>query len=369
MDDLKFWLGFNLVNGVGPVRFQRLLDHFGTAGDAWLASPAELAHAGLDTRCVDGVVAKRAQVDLDREMERVARRGIGLLTWDDADYPKLLKSIHSPPPLLYVKGKLTPQDDWAVAVVGTRRVTIYGREATTTLTGALARSGATVVSGLAKGVDTMAHRAALDAGGRTIAVLGHGLDSVYPPENAKLSAEIAQHGALISDYPLGTQPEAGNFPPRNRIISGLSLGILVVEAGDTSGALITADYALEQGRDVFAVPGNVTSRMSRGTNRLIQQGAKLVMTAQDVLDELNLTMVPQQLAMRELLPENASESALLKHLSTEPTHIDQICRDSGLPIADVSATLTMMELKGMVRLVGAMHYAAAREPGPEWNPA
>jgi len=365
--DLKYWVGFNLVNGVGPVRFRRLLDFFGNAQEAWHADSSSLLQAGLDARTVEAVLAVRAKVDLDREMERIAKRGIHLLTWDQPQYPRRLKDIPDPPPLIYVKGTLTDQDELAVGVVGTRRATLYGKEAATRLAGDLARHGVTVVSGLAKGIDTAAHRAALDASGRTIAVLGSGLDIIYPPENARLAAEIVEHGALVSVYPIGTQPEAGNFPPRNRLISGLSLGVIIVEAGESSGALITADYALEQGREVFAVPGNITSRMSRGTNRLIQQGAKLVMGVEDILEELNLTMVPEQLAMRELLPENATEAALLRHLSQEPTHIDEICQASGLPVAEVSAALTMMELKGLVRQVGGMHYVVAREPGPEWT--
>ena len=369
MDDLKYWVGFNLVKGVGPVRFRRLLDIFGSAEAAWQAGPAALAQAGLDTRCIEAIGAARARVNLDRHMERLEAAGITLLTWNDPGYPRLLNEIHSPPPLLYVKGSLLPRDDLAVAVVGTRRLTVYGREAAAKLATGLAANGVTLVSGLAKGVDTIAHRAALEAGGRTIAVLGTGLDTVYPPENARLAAEIVERGALVTDYPLGTKPEAGNFPPRNRLISGLSLGVLIVEAGDTSGALITCDFALEQGRDVFAVPGNITSRMSTGTNRLIQQGAKLVTRAEDVLEELNLTMIPQQLAMREALPADESERALLKHLTGEPVHVDEICHASSLPISQVSATLTMMELKGLVRQVGGMNYVLAREPGPEFDAA
>ncbi|MDP3047798.1 MAG: DNA-processing protein DprA [Chloroflexota bacterium] len=368
-DDLKYWVGFNLVNGVGPVRFRRLLDVFGTAREAWNASAATLTAAGMDPRCVESILAVRARANLDRHLERIAQRGITLLTWDDEDYPRQLKNIHSPPPLIYVQGKLAPQDEIAVAVVGTRRLTVYGRECTMQLAGELGRHSITVVSGLAKGVDTMAHRGALEAGGRTIAVLGTGLDVVYPPENARLADEIAQRGALITDYPLGTQPEAGNFPPRNRLISGLSLGVVIVEAGDKSGALITCDYALEQGREVFAVPGNITSRMSVGTNRLIQQGAKLVTRVEDIVEELNLGMVAEQLVMRDVLPENDQEAALLRSLTTEPTHVDEIVRASGLPVSEVSATLTMMELKGMVRQVGGMNYVIAREPGPVYGAA
>jgi len=218
----------------------------------------------------------------------------------------------------------------------------------------------TVVSGLARGIDSAAHHAAVQAGGRTIAVLGSGVDVIYPAENTKLAEAITRQGALISEYPLGTKPDAGNFPPRNRIISGLSLGVVVVEAGEASGANWTVRFALEQNREVFAVPGSIFAPMSRGTNKLIQEGAKLVTNYQDVLSELNLQMVGQQMEMKELLPADEVEAALLKHLSGEPTHIDEVRMAIGLPIARVSAALTMMELKGMVRQVGGASYVLAR---------
>jgi len=368
MEDLKYWVGFNIVPGVGPVRFRRLLEHFGEAPRAWQASASELARAGLDTKTAESVVATRQRLNLERELERLAQQEVQILTWEDAGYPRLLKEIHAPPLLLYVKGQLSLADDLAVAIVGTRRATTYGKEVTARLAGDLARNRVTVVSGLAKGIDALAHRATLDAGGRTIAVLGSGMDIIYPPEHARLAREIVERGALVTDYPLGTQPEAGNFPPRNRIISGLSLGTVIVEAGEGSGALITADYALEQNREVFAVPGNITSPRSRGCNRLIQRsGAKLVLDVADILEELNLTMAAQQLEMRALLPENEVEAALLQHISTEPVHVDEIGREAGLPIATVSSTLAMMELKGMVRQVGGMNYVLAREERAEYR--
>ena len=361
--DLRYWVGFNIVQGIGPAKTRALLDHFGDLEAAWHAGADALRAAGLDRRALANLLETRRTLDLEAEMTRLERAGLRLITWESPDYPPLLAEIPDPPPLLYVKGELRPEDRWALAVVGTRRATAYGRQVTETLVGELARNRITIVSGLARGIDRHAHQAALAAGGRTIAVLGHGLDQVYPPEHRRLAAQIVEAGALISEYPLGTRPEASNFPPRNRIISGLSLGVLVVEAGLRSGALITADYAAEQGRDVFAVPGNITARSSRGTNRLIQDGAKMVLEARDILEELNMTMVAQHVEVQMALPENETEARLLSHLSMEPLHVDEIARDLALPIAEVSSTLALMELKGMVRQVGGMHYVLARESG------
>jgi DNA processing protein len=219
----------------------------------------------------------------------------------------------------------------------------------------------TIVSGLARGIDAQAHQAALDCGGRTLAVLGSGLDVIYPWENKKLAAAITGHGALISEFALGSQPEASNFPARNRIISGLSRGVIVVEAGEQSGALITADFAADQGRDVFAVPGSIFQRSSRGANRLICDGAQPALSAADVLEALNLTAVTEHVEAQMLFPTDATEALLLEGLSEEPTHIDEVGRASGLPISTVSSTLALMELKGLVRQVGGMNYVRARE--------
>jgi DNA processing protein len=305
-------------------------------------------------------------MDLDAEMERLDRRKVDVLTWNDEAYPAHLREIYNSPPVLYVRGTLDKRDEWAVAIVGTRRASMYGKEAAMMLGTGLSQAGVTVVSGLALGIDTVAHRACLDGGGRTIAVLGCGVDVVYPARNARLAAEIVERGALVSDYALGTRPDGRNFPPRNRIISGLALGTIVVEADLSSGAGITADFAAEQGREVFAVPGNIYARASRGTNRLIQQGAKLVSGVADVLEELNLTMVSEQAQARAVIPENASEATLLAHLSAEPTHIDMLGRAAGMPIAQVSSTLALMELKGMVRQTGGMNYVLVREGGIEY---
>jgi DNA processing protein len=291
-----------------------------------------------------------------------------VVTLQDEDYPRLLRQINLPPPVLYVKGSYLPEDDWAIAVVGTRRAKTYGLEVTRYLVGGLARNGITIVSGMARGIDSQAHRTALEAGGRTIAVFGSGIDIIYPSENAGLARDIAAAGALITEYPLGTKPDRKNFPPRNRIISGLALGTLVSQAPEGSGALITAYFALEQGREVFAVPGSLLDRGCSGTNRLIQQGeAKLVMRVEDILEELNLTMFSQQAEVRAVVPENQTEALLLQHLSEEPLHVDELGRASGLPIAQVSGTLALMELKGLVRQAAGMKYVLAREAGIEYT--
>lgn len=360
-DDLRYWIGFNIVKGIGPAKLRALLEAFGDIESAWHASPDALRAAGLDRRAVETLPAARAALNLDAELAKLQRAGVATLTWADDDYPRRLREIPNSPPVLYLRGRLTEADEFAVAVVGTRRPSAYGQQATSELVSALAASGVTVVSGLARGIDAAAHRAALEAGGRTLAVLGSGLDRVYPTEHARLAEAVAGNGAVISDYPLGTPPESGNFPPRNRIISGLAMGVLVVEAGETSGALITADVAGEQGRPVFAVPGSILSRSSRGANRLIQQGATIVTRPEDILEELNLTMAVQHTQARAALPTDETERTLLDYLSVEPTHIDELRALANLPIAHVSSALALMELKGMVRQVGGMNYVLVRE--------
>jgi len=360
MSDVRYWLGFNLVPHIGPARIRALLAHLGDLETAWSANAATLRSCGLPQNAVEELVRGRARLDLDAELRRVQDLGLRLLTWDNPDYPSLLRQSDQPPPLLYVDGHISSEDDWAVAVVGTRHASAYGKQVASRFARGLAENGVTVVSGLALGIDGIAHRAALEAGGRTIAVLGCGLDTIYPDRHRDLAARIRTSGALVSDYPLGTKPEPGNFPPRNRIISGLSLGTLVVEAGIKSGALITVHFALDQGRETFAVPGNIYNRTSAGTNALLQRGeAKLVCAVEDVLEELNLSMVPQQRVVRELVPETPTEAALMTHVTSDPVHLDELVRRSGLPTETVSSTLCMMELKGLVRRVENMCYILA----------
>lgn len=368
MSDLKqYWLGFNLVKGIGAVRLKRLLDVFGDLQSAWNASAEDLQSAGLTNKLIDNLVKLRSEISLELIWDDIQAQGIRLLTWEDEDYPKRLADVDNPPPVLYVRGELLPEDHWAVAVVGTRRVTAYGRQVTERIAQTLARCGVTLVSGLARGVDGIAHQAVLDAGGRTLAVLGCGVDRIYPPEHRNLAEKIISNGAMISDYAVGTPPEAHNFPPRNRIISGLSMATVVVEAGIKSGALITANFAVEQGREVFAVPGNILSPTSKGTNKLIQQGAHPLLDPEEILETLELRLISEQREARTVLPSDATEAQLFDLLSREPMHVDEIRAQIGMPIEKVTAALAMMELKGLVRKASGMRYFAVRETSAKYN--
>lgn len=366
-DPKKYWVGFSLVKGIGAVRFKALLNKFGDAAIAWRASPKELRDAGIGPKILENFLKVRRDVSLETVWEQMEDGGIKVLTWDDDGYPARLREIDQSPPVLYVRGDLIKDDEWAISIVGTRRTTAYGRQVAENIASVLAQNGVTVVSGLARGVDAIAHKASLDAGGRTLAVLGSGVDRIYPPEHRSLAEKIIQNGAIISDYPPGTPPEGINFPPRNRIISGLSLAVIVVEAGERSGALITAGFAADQGREVFAVPGNINAPQSKGTNRLIYRGARPLLEAREILEHLDLTSITQYRAARSVLPADETESQLLELVSQEPLHVDEIQNQSGLPIDKVSATLALMELKGMVRQVGGMQYVAVRELGDEYE--
>jgi DNA processing protein len=339
------------------------LQFFGDVETAWRANDAQLQSAGLDSTPRHNLLRTRAQLDLDAEMSKIDRLGARLVTRADSDYPDLLNNLPDAPGVLYVKGSLLPDDQRALALVGTRKATTYGKDVAQTFSRQLVERGITLVSGLAHGIDAVAHRTAIEAGGRTLAVLGCGIDIVYPADHRDLAREVTQHGALISEFPPGTRPEPRNFPRRNRLISGLSLGVLVIEAPEHSGAIITAGIAADQGREVFAVPGSVFSPMSRGTHRLIQDGAKLVADVSDILDEFDLahTVAETQTAAKRIAPANEMEKRLLGCLAREPQHIDDLARLCEQPIAAVSSTLAMMELKGLARSVGPMHYSLPLE--------
>ena len=360
MGDARYYIGFSQARGIGAVRLRMLLAAFGDLRSAWEAPEEALASAGLGPALVQSIVEARRRVDLDEELARLDALGVRAVTWEDAAYPRRLSEIDAPPPLLYARGQLLPQDDLAVAVVGTRQPSPYGQQVARDVASALGRGGVTVVSGLARGIDGIAHQAALHCGGRTIAVLGSGIDTIYPPEHRRLAEEICERGALLSEYPLGRTPEPGNFPARNRVISGLSLAVVVAEAGRTSGALITADFAAEQGREVFAAPGGIYSRTCAGTNQLIANGARPLLSPADVLEALNLEIAINE-ASHDTGPASEGERRVLQALSSEPVHVDELSRTCSLPSGVVASSLTLLELRGMVRCVGAMRYVLARE--------
>ena len=356
--DARFWLGLSIVPNIGAAKIAKLIEYFGSAKSAWLASPAALQAAGLDRRALNNLLETRRRLDLSGLAAGLARQGISLLTPVVADYPELLHEIAVPPPLLYASGLLAPEDVRAVAIVGSRRMSQYGKQITRQLVAELVHNGVTIVSGLARGVDSVAHRVALQEGGRTIAVLGSGLDRIYPPENRQLAREIVanRQGVILTEYPLGTKPDARHFPPRNRIISGLVRGVVVVEAGEKSGSLITTTFALEQGREVFAVPGPVNSPLSQGTNALLRDGATLVRTAADILEELRWQPSRELPGRQLMMPGTSEEISLWRHLSLEPVHVDDLCRLTLLSPAVVNSTLTLMELKGMVTTAAPLTY-------------
>jgi DNA processing protein len=359
--EIKFWVGFTKAPGIGKARLTMLMDHFGSLSAAWNAPKSELVRGGLDEKTAENVAGFRDSFSLDNELKLIDKYKIEILTYDSPQYPALLREIYDCPAILYVRGELKEVDGASVAVVGTRRSTAYGRQITEELVSELSASNITIVSGLAKGIDTIAHRSAIDANGRTIAVFASGLDIVYPPENLKLARDIIEHGALVSEYALGTKPKAEHFPRRNRILSGLSKGVVVIESGESGGALITAAFALEQNREVFAVPGSLLSSMSKGPNKLIQRGeAKLVRNCHDIIEELNLAENVQQLEMRSLEVADSTESQILKCIAEGPAHIDEICRGTGLDTSTVVSKLAIMELNGLVRHLGGMSYVLSK---------
>ena len=384
-DDLKYWVAFHRIEGIGPKRFSSMETHFGSLEDAWNAERGELRDAGIGPSILKNVDATRAKIDPDAELDRLLQHGIRPIHLRSDEYPEQLAESPDAPAVIYVAGDLQPRDINSIAIVGTRDATDYGLQMAYMLAHDLASVGVTVVSGLAVGIDTEAHRGALKSGGRTIAVLAGGLDSIYPRQNRGLARQIVESGCLISEYQLGTRSKREHFPRRNRIISGLSRGVIVIEAAKKSGATWTVKWALEQNREVFAVPGNATSPQSEGTNWLIQQGAKLTTCADDVLQELSAffgdlkpdpdtqhrktaahvraTVTapnPQQddsqsrkrkPQLQEIKTFNEQEHAIAKTLSETdgPIHVDEIARTLSISVNEIMSSLTMMEVRGIVR--------------------
>jgi len=392
MEDKLYWLALSLVQGVGAILFKRLVEAFGSPRSVFEASPAALQQIpGVGSKTAYHINRFLKTDTLRKQLQLIEKHRVQIVTFNEEAYPELLRTIFDPPPVLYVKGTLSEKDRLAVAVVGSRKSSTYGRSTAEKMGADLAAKGITVVSGLARGIDSFAHRGALKGSGRTIAVLGNGVDQIYPIENRSLYEEVVEKGAVISEFPMGTPPDRKNFPVRNRIISGLSLGIVVVEAGDRSGALITADQALEQGREVFAIPGNISSYTSRGTHRLIKQGAKLVETVEDILEELSL---PHRLAKSGVRGEGSAiqgqnpvgslrgkeaapsgELSLFKEeaapspsdlteeedlvyavIGSEPIHVDEIIHHLQRPTGFVLRVLMMLEMKNRIKQLSGKRF-------------
>jgi len=354
--DLAHELRLSLISGVGPRIRRALLERFGSPEAVLAAAPSQLRDVpGVGVKLAEKIVAAQREIDAQGQLALCRQHEIAVLREASADYPRALSEIHDPPSVLFVRGQLKPADGLAIAIVGTRHATSYGLRQAERLAGSLSRAGLTIISGLARGIDAAAHRGALAAGGRTLAVLASGVLCIYPPEHGQLADQVLAQGALVSEAPPRASPHGGTFPQRNRIISGMSLGVIVVEAGDRSGALITARHAMEQGREVFAVPGRVDDRTSRGCHRLIRDGAKLVETADDVLEELGPLVAavprddgqvihhPAELLLNEL------EQQVLAAIRSDATSIDEVVEDTGLPVPQVLSTISVLEMRRLIR--------------------
>lgn len=365
MDEVRHWLELSLIPGVGSKTFLKLLQSFGAPESVLEAPRSTLSQVEGVTTTLAEAIDRGAKDELDKSLKLIEEHEVSVVTIEDPDYPEFLKHIHDPPPLLYVKGTLDRGDRNAISIVGTRRATHYGKTVASKLAGDLARIGITVVSGLAYGVDAAAHKGALEAGGRTIAVLGCGVDVVYPRANSKLFERIPGSGALVSEFPMGCQPDAGLFPQRNRIVSGLSLGTLVIEAPRKSGALITARLAMEQGREVLAVPGNIFSPYGEGCHRLIKDGAKLVENVYDIIGEVeaSLEKIDTRASIsaadgidRKNLKMSADERKVFDCLSMLPMHIDDIIEECDLTASRAASALVTLELKGQIQQLSGKQF-------------
>lgn len=363
MKNIAYLLALHSIDGLGPIRLKKVLDHFQDPKLTWWSDGKDLRELGIPENTVNLFLETRKKLDPEEYLEYVEKSGLKWMTIFDDDYPKLLKTIYDPPIVIYYQGEILEKDARAIAIVGTRKITGYGRAVTEDFTKGLVEAGLTIVSGLARGVDSVAHQTAIDNKGRTLAILGGGLNKIFPPENIDLAKKIANgQGAVLSEFPPDYPSVAGNFPARNRIISGLSLATLVTEAAEDSGSLITARLSLEQGRDVFAVPGPVTSTLSKGPISLIREGARIVMEPGEILEELGLERsqgMGDRLDKLQNMELSENENAILACLENESKHIDEICRELTLNAALVSGTLLKLEILGLVRSLGGGQYSAS----------
>jgi DNA processing protein len=356
-NNLKYLNALNIINGVGSQKMRKLMAFFSTPAEIWTASAQALAQSGIGEALASKIAIECTKIDPELEWAKMEKENIQMLLENDAEYPRLLQEIPTAPYILYMKGKMDLNAPM-ISIVGSRKYSDYGSRAAHALAKDLAKAGITVVSGMALGIDSIAHRGALDGGGQTIAVLGSSLDdiNIYPRNNFNLSREIIQQGALLSECPIGTAMNIGSFPARNRIVAGLSMGTLIVEAGEKSGTLITSNLALEFNREVFAIPGSIFSPQSFGTNDLIKKGAKVVTSIRDILEELRLAETPEKALAPARIAENPEEETILNLLTNDPAHIDNISKASKLGTATVASTLAMLEIKGWVRNIGGQNY-------------
>ncbi len=359
MDQRKYWVGLSKIEGLGPVFISKLLKKYKNAKKIWQAEPQDIKKVeGIGPKRVKKIISTRNKLDLDLEMKKLKEKNIKIVTLEDESYPELLKNIYDPPPVLYYKGSGDFSGSF-VAIVGARRSSLYGKEVAMKLGSKLAARGITVVSGMARGIDSAGHKGALKVKGKTIAVLGSGIDYIYPPENSKLYNEIQNDGMIVSEFPPGVKPIPANFPRRNRIISGLSQGVIVVEAAYKSGSLITADLALEQGREVFAVPGNIDRTQSKGCNNLIKKGAVMVSSYKDVIEELFIyNNYLEDNKQQNVYPELDKVEEIILNLFKENNKLnfDQLYEITGIEKNKLSSSLLKMELKGLIELNSAKKY-------------
>lgn len=348
----------NKIPGIGPQKMKLLMNRFGDSKKVWESDLSEIMAGGINEKLAQIIIRERVRINPELEWEKLTRENIRLIDFDSPDYPRLLKEIPSAPYLIYYKGDYDFNSRPLLAIVGSRKFTTYGQQVALSLARDLAGAGITVVSGMALGIDTFAHRGALEAGGQTLAVLGSSLEDSFigPRTNFNLSRQIIANGALLSDYPPGTQATAQTFPARNRLMAGLTTGTIVVEAAQQSGTLITANMALDFNREVFSVPGNIFSPVSQGTNSLIKQGAKIITGVNDILEELNLTDFRQEKKIQEIIPASKEEEIILQILSNEPQHIDRIIKLSKINTSIVSSTLIILEMKGYIKDMGGQNY-------------
>lgn len=365
-EESKALLHLSLTKGIGSATYRALHERFGSASAILNARKTDLGDIpGIGPKLADELARSRDSVDIDKELALAQEHGVNIIPCTHQHYPQNLKAIYDPPLVLYIKGEINPKDVLSIAIVGSRRCSYYGESQSKRLARLLGQSGFTIVSGLARGIDTAAHQGALESDARTIAVMGCGLGRVYPRENRELAERISCQGAVVSELPMLTPPNEKNFPPRNRLISGLSLGVVVVEAGQRSGALITAHWALEQGKEVFAVPGQVDSPYSRGTNRLLKEGAKLVEDLNDIIEELGPLAETLSIDEKEDIQDprslalNSQEKKLFSLLSSRPKTIDEITEESQLPAANVASTLMILEIRKLVKQLSGKRFVKA----------